>query len=277
MTASGCAGPELGRLVDLAAIGAYVTRTITLEPVSGPSGTRLVETPSGFLTELGHENQGVHSFLAGELPALAQQRVCTVVSVRGQRLSDYAELARRVGGAPGVSALEVGFPDEEPYAAAKMLSVVRRDVPPGVAVLAKVSLGAQLLDVARELAKAGAHALVIGHAHRGTFVDHITLSPFRGALSGPATHALALDAVWQVHETLPELPIVGVGGIRTGADALSFLAAGACAVQVGSALLHDPSAAHRVQAELEGLLAERGLKPADAVGIAHPATTKGTP
>jgi dihydroorotate dehydrogenase (NAD+) catalytic subunit len=195
--------------------------------------------------------------------------VRTVVSVTGRSLGEYAELARRAGGAPGVSALEVSFLGEDPYAAAKALAVVRRDTPRGVAVLAKVSLGAALLDVCRELVKAGADALVVGHPHAGTVVDPLTLRATRGGLSGPATAPLALDAVWRVHEALPDVPLVGVGGIRSGADALAMLAAGASAVQVGSALLHDPSAAHRVAAELAALLDERGVKPADVVGAAH--------
>ncbi len=269
MNAAGCAGPELGRFADLASLGAYVTRTITLDPRSGPDGRRYAETPSGLLTDIGLDNSGLHAFLATELPELAQSGVRTVVSVTGRSLAEYGELARRAGGAPGVSALEVNFHDEDPYAAGKALSVVRRDVPRGVAVIAKLSADGQLLDRARELAKSGADALVVGHARPGLVIDPATLSPFRGGLSGPATAPLALDAVWRVHEALPEVPVVGVGGIRSGADALAMMAAGASAVQVGAALLHDPSAAHRIQAELAAALDRAGLKSADVVGIAH--------
>lgn len=269
LVAAGCGGLDLGRVVDLTRLGAIVTRTITLDPVVGPSGVRLAETPSGLLTDLGWENPGLQSFLATELPQLAQQQVRTVVSVAGHRLSDYAELARRAGGAPGVAALEVCFLDEDVYAAAKALSVVRRDAPPGVAVLAKVPLAGSVLDWARELAKCDPDALVLGHPHRGLRIDPVSLAPMRGNLSGPATAPLALDTVWRVHEALPDQSLVGVGGVRSGDDALALLAAGATAVQVGTALLHDPSAAHRIQTELAAALGARGLKPADVVGIAH--------
>jgi len=269
MAAAGCGGVDLGRVVDLTKLGACVSRTITLDPVAGPAGRRLAETPSGLITELGWENPGLQAFLATELPQLAQQQVRTVVSIAGHRLSDYAELARRAGGAPGVSALEVCFLDDDIYAAAKALSVVRRDVPPGVAVLAKLPLAGPLLDLARELARCDPDGLVLGHPHRGVSIDPVTLDVFSGGLSGPATAPLALDAVWRVHAELPDVPLVGVGGIRSGADALAMLAAGATAVQVGTALLHDPSAAHRIQTDLAVALDSRGLKPADVVGIAH--------
>ncbi|HET7734862.1 MAG TPA: nitronate monooxygenase [Nocardioidaceae bacterium] len=273
MVAAGCGGVDLGRVVDLTKLGASVTRTITLDPVSGPTGRRLAETPSGLLTDLGWENQGLQAFLATELPQLAQQQVRTVVSVAGHRLSDYAELARRAGGAPGVAAVEVSFFDDDAFAAAKALAVVRRDVPPGVSVLAKLPIAGSdagsVVDWARELARCGPDGLVVGHPHRGVSIDPISLRGLHGRLSGPATAPLALEAVWRVHAVLPDVPLVGVGGIRRGDDALAMLAAGATAVQVGTALLHDPSAAHRVQSELTASLDSRGLKPADVVGIAH--------
>ncbi|HSV38001.1 MAG TPA: hypothetical protein VLI04_04510 [Nocardioidaceae bacterium] len=269
MTAAGCGGPELGRFVDLTTLGASVTRTITLDPLEGPASRRFAETPSGILTDLGMENPGLQAFLAVDLPELAKQQVRTIVSVAGHRLADYAEIARRAGGAPGVTGLEVCFLDEDPLAAARALSVVRRDAPPGVAVLAKLPMGPGLLDLARELSSCGADALVLGLPLMGLVVDPTTLAAFRGGLAGPATAPLALDAVWRVHELLPDVPLVGVGGIRSGSDALAMLAAGATAVQVGAAVLRDPTAAHRVQLELAALLDPRGLKPADVVGIAH--------
>jgi dihydroorotate dehydrogenase (NAD+) catalytic subunit len=269
LVAAGCGGLDLGRFVDLTKLGASVTRTITLDPVAGPTGPRLAETPSGLLTDLGWENPGLQVFLATDLPQLAQQQVRTIVSVAGRSLADYAELARRAGGAPGVSALEVSFLDDDVFAAAKALAVVRRDAPPGVAVLAKLPLAGPLVDLARELAKCDPDALVIGHPHRGIRVDPASLTSLRGALSGPATLPLALDALWRVHHELPDVPLVGVGGVRSGEDALAMLAVGASAVQVGSALLREPSAAHRIQAELAAELDRRGLKPADVVGIAH--------
>jgi dihydroorotate dehydrogenase (NAD+) catalytic subunit len=105
-------------------------------------------------------------------------------------------------------------------------------------------------------------------------IDPVTLRPALGAgpglLTGPAVHALALRCVWDVHEALPHVPVVGAGGIRTGFDALAMLLAGATAIQLGSVLLRDPSAADRVTRELTDELASRDLKSAaDAVGLAH--------
>jgi dihydroorotate dehydrogenase (NAD+) catalytic subunit len=270
MTASGCggAGPELDRFIELADLGAFVSRTITLDARPGSSGLRYAETASGFLTDTGLDNPGLHAFLASELPVLARQQVPTIVSITGRTLGEYAELARRAGGAPGVVALEVSFLDEDPYAAGKAFGVVRRDAPRGIAVLAKLT-GAHL-DLARELARNGVDAIVVGHSPQGLAIDPATLAAaIRGGLSGPAVGPLALRAVWAVHEAVPEIPIVGVGGIRTGAEALAMIAAGACAVQVGTAVLHDPSAPTRILAELREGLSRLNLTLAEAVGIAH--------
>jgi dihydroorotate dehydrogenase (NAD+) catalytic subunit len=167
-----------------------------------------------------------------------------------------------------VVGLEVALSDEDPYAAGKAVGVVRRDAPRGVAVLVKLSPGGTMLDLAREVSRSGADGLVVGHPPRGRVIDTLTLvTAVRGGLSGPAVAPLALEAVWAVHQALPETPIVGVGGIRSGSDALAMIAAGASAVQVGTAVLHDPSAPARILAELSTLLGSHAL--AGLVGIAH--------
>jgi dihydroorotate dehydrogenase (NAD+) catalytic subunit len=246
----------------------------------------MVETPSGMLSGTGLPNPGLQGFLATELPWLAQRRARAVVSLAATTLGEYAELARRVGNSPGVSAVEVNLscPNAElrdrefawdAYQAAKVVSVVRRDVPRGIPVLAKLSPDAQsIVDVAAAVVKAGADALVLVNTLRGMVIDTHTLRPALGAgvggLSGPALRPVALRCVWEVHQAMPEVPLVGVGGVRSGSDALEMLLAGASAVQVGSAILSDPSAPRRVLHELCDELARLAVTTvADVVGRAH--------
>ncbi len=284
MVAAGCGGSgrELEPFVDLARLGALVTRSVTLDPRAGGPPPRAVETPSGILSDIGLQGAGLQGFLATELPWLAQRQVRTVVSIAGQNLGEWAELARRVGLSPGVAAVEVNLAwppgavaARDSYQAGKILAAVRRDMPRGIPVLAKVAPDVHhVVDVARAVVKAGADAVVIGHGLPGLALDPLTLRPSlgssTGSLSGPAVHAVALRCLWEVHAALPEVALVGSGGVRSGLDALAMLAAGARAVQVGTTVLHDPGAPDRIVAELHDELDRRGIPSvADVVGHAH--------
>jgi dihydroorotate dehydrogenase (NAD+) catalytic subunit len=288
MTASGCAasGRELHQFFDVADLGAVVTKSIMLDPRSGRPIPRMAETPSGMLNSIGLQGPGIDAFLATDLPWLLQHRARPVVSIAGSSLGEYAELARRVGNDPGVSAVEVNIscPNVEnrglvfacdPYQAAKVVSVVCRETPRGVPVLAKLSPDVtSIVDIASSVMEAGASGLTLINTLLGLVIDPDSMRPalagVTGGLSGPAIRPVALRAVWQVHEAMPDVSIVGVGGIRTGRDALEFMLAGACAVQVGTVIFNDPSAPIRIVHELADELAARGFgKAADAVGLAH--------
>ena len=279
MTAAGCGGRELAPYGDLAALGAVVTRTVTPDPVAGTPPPRTVATPSGVLHDTGLQNAGLQSFLTTDLPWYAQQGVRTVVSVAAGSLAGYAELARRLGTSPGVAAVEVHLAATDPHQTGKAVHVVRRDLPSDVPVLAKLGPGRDLVELARAAADNGADAVVLVQGFPGLALDPVTLRPLldRGLLSGPAVHALALRAVHDVHEALPGTPLVGAGGIRTGLEVLEMLAAGATAVQLGTVLLGDPSAAARVTTELAAELDARDLpSAAAAVGLAHVRATERT-
>ena len=208
------AGPD-GRPV-LDGLGAFTTRTVTLDPRAGGPRPRVVETPAGLVHDTGGHNPGLNGFLATELPWLAQRQVRTVVSVAGGTLGEYAELARRIGGSPGVTAVEVdlsaanreahGRPfGADPYQAGKVLAVVRRDAPRGVPVLAKLLPESPLVDVARACVDNGADALVVGHGPAALSLDPGTLrpAPAHGRLAGPAGLPLALRRVHDLHAALP--------------------------------------------------------------------------
>ena len=288
MTASGCAGTgkELDAFFDVAEVGAIVSGSITLDSRAGWPTPRMVETPSGMLNAIGLQGPGIDGFLATELPWLVQRKARAIVSIAGSSLGEYAELARRVGNSPGVTAVEVNIscPNVEdrglvfgcdPYQASKVINVVRRDVPRGIPVLAKLTPDVtSIVDVAEAVVNAGADGLVMMNTTLGMAIDPVTLRPTlggtTGGLSGPAIHPVAVRCVWEVHAAMPEVPIVGVGGVRTGFDALELLLAGAVAVQVGTVIFHDPSAPVRVVGELRDELAQRNIASvADVIGLAH--------
>jgi dihydroorotate dehydrogenase (NAD+) catalytic subunit len=156
-----------------------------------------------------------------------------------------------------------------------VISAVRRDTPHGLPIFAKLSPDVtSIVDIAASVMEAGADGLVMINTLLGTTIDLDTMRPklggITGGLSGPAVKPVAVRAVWQVAQAMPGTTIIGVGGIRTGADALEFMAAGASAVQVGTAIFNDPSAPYRVVGELRHELATRGFaKASDAIGFAH--------
>ena len=288
MTASGCAaaGRELAPFLDVAAIGAVVTKSVLLDPRSGRATPRMVETPSGMLNSIGLQGPGIDAFLASDLPWLVQQGAQPVVSIAGGSLGEYAELGRRVGAAPGVAAVEINIscPNVEnrglvfacdPFAAARAVYAARRGIPKDIPVLAKLSPDVtDIVVVAEAVMEAGATGLSLVNTTLGLEIDPVTLRPalagVTGGLSGPAIRPMALRCVWQVHAALPDVPLIGIGGVRTGFDALQFLAAGATAVQVGTVTFHDPSSPARVGHELRAELAARGaISPREVVGVAH--------
>jgi dihydroorotate dehydrogenase (NAD+) catalytic subunit len=288
LTASGCAGAgqELAQFFDVAKLGGVVTKSIMLQPRSGRATPRMAETPSGMLNSIGLQGPGIDAFLDKDLPWLVEQGARAVVSIAGSSVDDFAKLAGRVRDAGGASMIEVNIscPNVEdrgqvfacdPRAAADVVQAVRRATRPDVPVFAKLSPDVtDIVAIADSCVNAGADGLSMTNTLLGIVIDTDTLRPVlagvTGGLSGPAIRPVALRCVWQVHAAMPEVPILGMGGIRTGLDALQFILAGASAVSVGTESFHDPSAALRVLAELQQALAARGFERlSDAVGLAH--------
>ena len=296
MTASGCAanGREMHRFIDITRLGAFVTKSVKLDPVSGRGTPRMAETPSGMLNSIGLQGPGVTAFVEKDLPWLHSVGARVVVSIAGNTASEFAGVARTIVRSPhasAVAAIEVNIscPNVanrglvfacDPVGAHKVLTLVREEVPRGLPMLAKLSPDVtDIVDMAEIVVNAGAHGLTMINTTLGMAIDTDRLRPHlfavTGGLSGPAVRPMAVRAIWQVAEAMRTgrirtVPIIGVGGVRHGTDALELVAAGATAVQVGTAAFNDPTAPHRVGVELEQLLEERGFdRLADVVGIAH--------
>jgi dihydroorotate dehydrogenase (NAD+) catalytic subunit len=287
LTASGCAaaGRELAQFFEPRLLGAVVTKSIMAKPRSGRATPRMAETPSGMLNSIGLQGPGIESFIANDLAWLAEHDVRTVVSIAGGRTEEFVMLARRLYGHPAVSMIEVNIscPNVESrgqvfacdaIASSRVIGAVRRAADPAQPVFAKLSPDVtDIAHIARACADAGVDGFSLINTLLGLVIDTDTLRPklggVTGGLSGPAIRPVAVRCVWQVKNALPHLPILGMGGIRTGLDALEFILAGASAVSVGTAVFGDPSAPVRVLGELEQALDDRGFASVtDAVGYA---------
>jgi dihydroorotate dehydrogenase (NAD+) catalytic subunit len=288
LTAAGCAGTgrELAQFIDVAKVGAVVTKSIMIEPRAGRPTPRTAETPSGMLNAVGLQGPGIDAFLQRDLPWLLSRGARAVVSVAGGTVREYAELAARLSDAAGVTAIEVNLscPNAEnrgqvfacqPDAAARVVEAVRRCARYDIPVFAKLSADVtDIVAVARACVAAGADGLSMINTMLGMVIDTETMRPavagVTGGLSGPAIRPVAVRCVWQVRQALPDVPIIGIGGVRTGRDALELILAGASLVGVGTAIFHDPSACARIQHELEEELARRGVERlAEVTGLAH--------
>jgi dihydroorotate dehydrogenase (NAD+) catalytic subunit len=286
-TASGCAaaGQELDQFFDVTLLGGVVTKSIMLEPRSGRPTPRMAETPSGMLNSIGLQGPGIEAFLEKDLAWLEARKARAVVSIAGGSVDDYAKLAARLRGR-SVAMIEVNIscPNVEDRgqvfacdarASASVIQAVKRSGPSGVPVFAKLSPDVtDITAIARACVDAGADGLSVINTLLGMVIDTDTLRPalggVTGGLSGPAIRPVAVRCVWQIRQALPDVPILGMGGIRTGLDALEFALAGADAVSVGTTVFGDPTAPVRVAEELAHALAARGFaRFRDAVGLAH--------
>jgi dihydroorotate dehydrogenase (NAD+) catalytic subunit len=294
LTASGCAssGRELAQFIDVSRIGAVVTKSVMLAPRAGRPTPRMAETASGMLNSIGLQGPGIDAFLQRDLPWLLSRGARTVVSIAGSTVDEYAELAARLSDAAGVTALEVNIscPNVEHRGqvfacdavdAGAVVEAVRARTRYDIPVFAKLSPDVtDIVSIARACVSAGADGLSMINTLLGMAIDMETLRPalagLTGGLSGPAIRPVAVRCIWQVREALPDLPIIGMGGVMTGRDALELIVAGASMVSIGTALFHDPSASARIIRELDEELASRGIERlSEAVGLAHEMRTAG--
>ncbi|HMI29215.1 MAG TPA: dihydroorotate dehydrogenase [Gaiellaceae bacterium] len=275
LNASGCldalVAPDVARSLD-----AFVTKTVTPLPRDGNSPVRIAETDVGMLNSIGLANPGIDRFLTRSLPQLEKLGVPVWVSVGGFETDDYADICSRLDDHAAVSAIElnVSCPNvEAPVESATQIVAAAR-LATRKPLWAKLSPAVpDIGEVAKAAHAAGADGLSLVNTVRGLKLDprnlRPVLGPGQGGLSGPALKPIALAAVATCYRATG-MPIVGMGGIRTGLDALEFVAAGAQHVAVGTMLFADPDAAVRIRTELYAAALERGWNTyEDAYAAAH--------
>jgi dihydroorotate dehydrogenase (NAD+) catalytic subunit len=265
-------GTEYADVVDVQRLGAICCKGTTLRPRIGNPTPRVTETPGGMLNSIGLQNPGVDAVIEKYAGTWAGWQVPVIVNVAGESVADYVEVARRLEGVPGIAGIELNIscPNVgrgglqfaiDAGAAGEVTAAVRRatDLP----LLVKLSPNvADVRPIARAIADAGADALTAINTLSGIAVGPSRQRPLLGniygGLSGPAIKPVALRIVYEVSQVV-DIPVVAIGGVTELADVLDYLAVGAAAVQVGTAIFADPTLPSRLVDELAGECRRRGL------------------
>ena len=275
MTASGTFGygREFEALVGLNALGAIVVKGLSLLPAKGNPPPRVVETACGMLNAIGLENVGLEAFTEKKLPFLASLDTPVVVNIYGQTVAQYAELAAHLEELAGVDAIEVNIScpnvkaggvafGVQPESAAEVVTAVRKRTAKPLIVKLTPNV-TDIVPIARAAVSAGADALSVINTITGMAIDIETRRPrlanVTGGLSGPAIKPVALRMVWQVVNAV-EVPVIGIGGIGSAADAIEFLIAGARAVQIGTANFINPGVTQTVIDDLKAYMLRHGIE-----------------
>jgi dihydroorotate dehydrogenase (NAD+) catalytic subunit len=265
-------GVEYGDVVEVQRLGAICCKGTTLRPRIGNATPRVTETPGGMLNSIGLQNPGVDAVIEKYASTWAAWKVPVIVNVAGESIADYSEVARRLDGVPGVAGIELNIscPNVgagglqfaiDPQAAGAVTAAVRRatDLP----LLVKLSPNvADVRPIARAIADAGADALTAINTLSGIAVAPGRTKPLLGniygGLSGPSIKPVALRIVYEVSQVV-DIPVVAIGGVTELADVLDFLAVGAVAIQVGTAIFADPTLPVRLVDQLAAECRSRGL------------------
>lgn len=274
MTASGTFGygEEYDSLVDLNRLGAIIVKGISLLPRPGNPPPRIAETACGMLNAIGLENVGLEKFLTDKLPFLKNIKTPLIVNILGDTVGDYQQLAARLNDEEKVAALEVNIscPNVKQGGVAfgtdpAMAHAVTKAVCQHFSRPVIVKLSPNVTDItviARAVEEAGADGVSLVNTVLGMAIDIHTCRPklanIFGGLSGPAIKPIALRMVWQVAGSVT-IPIVGIGGITTAADAIEFMQAGACGVQVGTTNFINPTATEEIIHGIKAYLTEKGM------------------
>jgi dihydroorotate dehydrogenase (NAD+) catalytic subunit len=284
-TASGTFGYglEFTDFVDLSRLGGICTKGLSLQPHAGNAPPRICETPAGMLNAIGLQNVGIAVFLREKLPRLRDLHATVIANVWGDVEEDYVAVVRALEEAEGLAGIELNIscPNVEkggmlfgnsPQATASLVARVRAAT--RRPLLVKLSPNApDIVLSARAAHESGADVLSLVNTFVGMAIDPETAKPRlsfgTGGLSGPAIKPLAVRMVYQVARALPGVPLMGIGGISELSDVLEFLAAGATAVQIGTANFKDPGVSGRLVEELTAYCEERKTSVADLVGRAH--------
>jgi dihydroorotate dehydrogenase (NAD+) catalytic subunit len=274
-------GVEFAKQVDLNALGGFVVKGLSREPIEGNSPPRIHETEAGMINSIGLQNIGVRAFVEQKLPALAKLNTAVFANVFGNCSGDYAEVIRVLEDHEGIAGYELNvscpntahggiYFSSDPSLLAEVTAEAKR-VARRRPVMVKLSPNVSAIEpLAKAAQDAGADAISLVNTFIALAIDPHTRQSRIGAgfggLSGPGIRPIALRLVFQVARAV-KIPVVGLGGIATGTDAAEFLIAGASAVQVGTATFWDPQSPLRIARELGKFLKREGVaKIADLVG-----------
>ena len=265
-------GREMEEVTDLSGVGGLVSKTITPEPRSGNAPPRIVETPAGMLNSIGLQNPGLDDFIAEKWPYLSTLDTKIVVNIAATTAEAHGSMAARLEELDGIAALEVNISSPNmkdggmlfgcnPDASAAVIASVKESS--SLPVFAKLTPNVtDIGEIARAVEGAGADAIVLINTLLGMAIDidrkRPVLDNFTGGLSGPAIKPVAVAMVWKVRQAV-SVPIVGIGGISTAADAMEFIIAGAAAIQVGTASFINPNAGVEVANGLAEYCRARGI------------------
>ena len=272
-------GREYGEFYDLSELGGICCKGLTLHRREGNPPPRIAETPMGILNSVGLQNPGVDAFVAHELPELRRHDLAVIANISGNTPEEYGIMCEKLSDA-GVDLIEVNIScpnvkagglayGTRPELAAEVTSVAKAHAGK-TPVMVKLSPNVtDITEIARAVAGAGADALSLINTLRGMRIDVNTRRPIlrmnTGGLSGPAVLPVAVRMVWEVHNALPGMPILGMGGVAKGEDAAQLMLAGASAVAVGTACFADPYAPIRVRDGLAEIAQRQGLDKVSAL------------
>jgi dihydroorotate dehydrogenase (NAD+) catalytic subunit len=273
MTASGTFGygTEFTPFFDLNALGAIIVKTVTMHPRLGNRPPRIAETPAGMLNSIGLQNVGIDAFRRQKLPFLRTLTTPLLVNIAGKSVEEFADLAKRLSDAEGVAGIELNIScpnvaggldfGNDPRLTYEVVRAVKQTTT--LPIIPKLSPNVtDITVIARAAVDGGADALSLINTIVAMAIDVRTRKPKlpgnTGGLSGPAIRPVAVRMVWEVAQVV-KVPLIGIGGIMTGEDAIEFLLAGASAVQVGTANFLDPLAPMKVLAEIEAYLIRDGI------------------
>lgn len=275
LTASGTFGygTEFADFIDLNRLGGYIVKGTTLNPRQGNDYPRMAETPSGMLNAVGLQNKGVDYFIENIYPGLTKYDSEIIVNVSGASIEDYAEVASRLSDLDRINAIEVNIscPNVKqggmafgttPEGAAQVTKAVRQAF--GKTLIVKLSPNVtDIVSIAKAVEAEGADSVSLINTLLGMAIDverrRPYLSTITGGLSGPAVKPVAVRMVWQVAKAVG-IPVIGLGGICSGKDALEFIMAGATAIQVGTANFIDPSVTVKIVDEITEYCERHGIK-----------------
>ena len=274
VTASGTYGfgREYGEFYDLSELGGICVKGLTCKERQGNKPPRIAETPAGILNSVGLQNPGVDRFIAEELPELRRHDVRVIANMSGNTVEEYVYMAQRLSEA-GADILEVNISCPNVKAggmafgtSCDMAAEVTRAVKSNSSVPVAVKLSpnvTSITDIAKAVEDAGADAVSLINTILGMRIDINTMRPVlhnnTGGLSGPAVFPVAVRMVWQVARAV-SIPIIGMGGISKGENAVEMMLAGADLVAVGTAMFADPYAPIKVRDGIDKYLTDKGIK-----------------